>query len=1026
MNENLGRKTTITVVLIALALASILFWPLFRNERPWRLGLDLQGGTRLVFRFDFEEAARRGQISTAELGDKTALLNSFREIIHQRIDPKGIKEISLRTQGLDQLVIELPGAADFGGQRVEWKIGAALAADSTQITLDPGPPPGGNVSQKDRLDATEALKAFPIDGGLIRIGSEQIEYSAKTGNVLAVKKRGATNTLAADHAAGDTIELLSGDELVQQIQQVGDLQFMIAAEPTDQELAKFGTDLTKERAKLDAWMKAHPGADPAGFNDVDPTAGGPVANLRWFPHRIRRGDPETPVETRMAGLLIASNEDWRFTGGDLERVEPSQDELGYPAVRLEIANAKKRAFGDFSEANLRRGMGIVLSGQIATLATINDKLPGNCVISGGSGGFTQKEVNDLVSVLKSGSLRVRPILQDRARVGASLGADYVNTGVVSMGVALCVIVLFMLVFYRKLGLFSILGLVLNLLFLMGALAFMRATLTLPGVAGIILTLGMAVDGNILIYERLREELARGMKPMQACKAAFERAAVTIIDSNLTTLIAGVILYYQGTGPIRGFAVTLNVGILSTLFTVIVVTELLVLADLKRGAANLSMTKIFATPKIAFMSIYKYFLIASWLIIAVGIFLFASLPESKTLGIDFLGGLTMKVRTAQPMQVEDLRGRIGKIEGALGHAEVKQIEDSAQGTQGYTLFSVTYKKPSGQADEDSQNTLEAGENQIKQALAEILAPDPVVLTVTPGDTADSVAGTLDFEAPHPVADITTAMSSKGLQSITVTEDASVPTRYSVTAQAEKGTSSTRAVRAITDSFVGKKDTANSPFSLRSPIPEAAVVGAQVGVELRNKAFIAILLSLLGTLLYLRVRFAEVGYGIAVVVALVHDIGMTMTFIAIAAMTGIVQAEIDLAMVAAFLTIIGYSQNDTIVIFDRVRENRAKSDKPLIEVLNDSINQTLARTILTTSTVVLTLLVLFMFNFGTRNVLEGFSFAMLVGVLSGAYSTVYIASPVLLWLERRQTRKNGGAGATTGSSSPVDKGSEVTAS
>ena len=1025
MNENLGRKTTLTVVFIALALASILFWPLVKNERPWRLGLDLQGGTRLVFRFDFEEAARRGQISQTELADKAKLLADFRQIIHDRIDPRGVKEIALRTQGEDRIVIELPGAADFGGQRVEWKLGAALAADGMQITLDPGPPAGANVSVKERTDAVEALKAFPLDGGLVKLGGEQIEYSEKVGNLLTVRTRGFANTTAGAHAAGDAIELLSGDKLIDTITNVGNLQFMIAAEATDPELARFGSDLTKERAKLDAWIAANPERDPVEFNDVAPEAGGPASNLRWYPHRIKRGEPQTPASTRMQGLLVASNEDWSFTGSDLERVEADHDEYGYPAVKLEIANAKKRAFGAFSEANLNRGMAIVISDQIATLATINDVLPGNCVISGGAGGFTQKEVNDLVGVLKSGSLRVKPILQDRSRVGASLGADYVNLGMLSLAVALGVIVIFMLAFYRRLGLYSVVGLVLNLFFLLGALAFMRATLTLPGIAGILLTLGMAVDGNILIYERLREELARGMKPIQACKAAFERAAVAIVDSNLTTLIAGVILYYQGTGPIRGFAVTLNVGILSTLFTVIVVSQVLLFLELKRGTANLSMAKMFATPKIAFMRVYKIPLVISWGIILVGVFLFARLPESKTLGIDFLGGLTMKVRTAQPMHVEDLRGRIDGIEGALGDAEVKEIRDSAVGSQGYTLFSVTYKKPSDLSADDSQKLLEAGEMQVKQALAAVLAPDPVTVKVVPGDAGDTVSGTLDFETPHPPADIAAALSSKALQSPVVEADPNDSKRYTFSAQVEKGATDARAARLVTDALVGKKDSSNSPFSLRSPIPESATVGAQVGVELRNQAFIAILLSLLGTLFYLRIRFAEVGYGIAVIAALVHDIGMTLTFIAIAAMTGIVQAEIDLTMIAVFLTIIGFSQNDTIVIFDRVRENRAKSDKPLSQVLDDSVNQTLARTILTSLTVLLTLLVLFAFNYGTRNVLEGFSYALIVGVISGVYSTVYIASPVLLWLERRQERKGGGAGATGGESKSAGANAELAA-
>ena len=194
-----------------------------------------------------------------------------------------------------------------------------------------------------------------------------------------------------------------------------------------------------------------------------------------------------------------------------------------------------------------------------------------------------------------------------------------------------------------------------------------------------------------------------------------------------------------------------------------------------------------------------------------------------------------------------------------------------------------------------------------------------------------------------------------------------------------------------------------YKFASPVPESNTIGPQVGSELRDKAVMAVLLSLVGTMFYIRIRFAEYAYGIAVVISLLHDVFIALGALALACKLQILQAEVDLAMIAAFLTIIGYSQNDTIVIFDRVRENRQKSNKPLTQILDDSINECFGRTILTTATVVLTLLVLFLFNIGTRNVLEGFSYCMLVGVISGAYSTIYVASPVLLWLEERSARK-----------------------
>jgi len=1013
MSEKLGRKITLIVVFIVLAAASLLI-----PEKPFRLGLDLQGGTRLVYRFDFEDAAKRGQLSSADLNDKGALLQSFKDIILQRLDPKGVKEISIRTQGADQLVIELPGAADFNATPVFWKLGAALAADErAQLVLKSPPAENSGVSAAERIEAVEALKKFPLDGGTVRIGSENIEYRSRQDNVLRELKRGVDKTTPAAHEADGDVQMISTDELERIITQIGDLQFMIVAQPNDPELSRLGTDLSRERSKLDTWLAANKGRTHVDFNLLPQQEGGPVPVLRWFPHRIKRGEAVTPVESRMEGLLVPQRKEWTFDGDDLKKVEPTNDEMGYPAISLDIEDVKKSAFGEFTGSYLNRQMAILINGEIATAPVIQEKLPGSCRISGGATGFTKEEVRELEQVLESGSLRIKPLLLDKSRVGASLGQDYIETAVWGVLVALGVIVFFMLFIYRRLGLFSVVGLVLNLLFLLGALAFMRATVTLPGVAGILLTLGMAVDGNILIYERLREELARGLKLIQACKAAFERAGVTIIDSNLTTLIAGIILQIFGTGPIRGFAVTLNIGILTTLFTVIVVTEVLVLLDVKRGTSSVSMMKLPTDTKFQFLKVYKGVMAATWFVILGGVALFAALPREKQVGIDFLGGVALKVRTEQPMQVEDLRTMIKQLQGAVANSDVTAIQDSAA-DGGYTLFSITYKKDSaGTGGEEAGE--KAAETLLRSSLASVLAKGPVFLTLTPGETNSGAAGEVYFEAPHPTAEIAAELAGVGFENPVVELLPGQTTKYRFTASVAKDRSEAALIGQIGEVFRGRQDSAKVPFSMLSPVPESNTIGEQVGQELRNAAVIALVLSLIGSMLYLRIRFAEYSYGVGVVVAVIHDVLMTITGLAIASWTGFLNAEINLAMIAVFLTIIGYSQNDTIVIFDRVRENRPKSKGSLEDVLNESINQTLGRTILTTSTVLLTLIVLFAFNYGSGNVLETFSFALIVGVISGCYSTIYIASPVLLWFERWQARRQGttvvegSTPATTGS-------------
>jgi len=994
MNENYGKKITITVV---LAVAAILC--LVLPDKPFRLGLDLQGGTRVNLRFDLEEAFKQGKISAQENADRPQVLQDMCLILRQRIDPSGVLDAAVRPEGSDRIVVEIPGVAELASTPVRGELGAAIdaASDTLQLTT---------------TDIQE-LKAFPQGGAQIQIEQENIQYAARVGNVLSGLKRGDAGTEKAAHPAGANIELLTTDEIIRKIMEVGDMQFLLGAQSAD--ITKLGSDLTKEQQKVQDWIKAHPGQPIEDYNRLAPDKGGPVAGLVWFPHRIGKDEPETPMESRLSPLVGTGKPEWSFAGEDLEGVGFAQDGMGYPAVSFEIGQAKKSAFGDFTQTNIGKGMAIVLNGEIATLATIKSKLPGGGIIEGGAGGFSKKEVQDLVSTLRSGSLRIKPVIESRERVGATLGEEYVARSFYSSLVALGLIVVFMVFIYHRLGLHSVAGLLLNLLYLLGAMAFMRATLTLPGVAGLILTLGMAVDGNILLYERLREELGRGMKPIQAAKAAFDRAGVTIIDANVTTLIAGVILYMLGTGPIKGFATTLNIGILTTLFTVIIVTELLVFTDLKKGKANFKMKHVLVNPRWPFMRWSKPAIAASLVVITAGLGLFISMPDHEKLGTDFTGGFTMTVRTERPHGIDEIRGMVGAVPGSLGRsASVVPLLASGDKQTGYRSFRITYKlDPAGAGESSGSEGTDTGLKQVQAALAGVLQKGPIELELVESGT--KAKGRLHLEDAHTPADLSTALIALGLKEPTVSPAADGKNVYDFLAGFE-GTPTQNTLTGLIDTRLREaKDSKGVLYRLSSPVPESNSIGPQVGSELRDKAVMAVLLSLVGTMFYVRIRFAEYAYGIAVVVSLMHDVFIALGALALACKLQILQAEVDLSMIAAFLTIIGYSQNDTIVIFDRVRENRTKSNKPLTQILDDSINECFGRTILTSGTVVITLLVLFLFNVGSRNVLEGFSYCMLVGVISGAYSTIYVASPVLLWLENRAAKKSGGddgSGATKG--------------
>lgn len=1004
MTENLGRKTTLTVALLLVALAMI-FGPLLLDKKPFRLGLDLQGGTRLVYRFDFDKARKLGLITDQEAADPQALLQQMKTIIHERLDPQGVKELSLRSQGSDSIVIEVPGAADFSAARPGTSLAAPIAPDATTLQLDGSQP--------------QLVKSYSQNGGTVQIGSEKILYASRSGTNLVNLKRGHEGTQPAAHETGAMVDLLSSDEIQELIENVGDMQFLLGATPD--KVRALGGDLSAEQKRMQDWRAQHPDEPIEDFNRLTPEQGGPsIADLSWYPMLIKSTEAEIPYSQReMVPLVVPRPRDpslspdaWSFTGGDLNSVGYAPDKYNYPAVSFDIVNEKKIAFGDFTENHINDGMAIVLNGEIATLATINSKLPGSGIIEGGPGGFTQQEVMDLITVLRSGSLRVQPKLLDKSRVGASLGEDYIVSGMTSALVATLVVVVFMVFVYRRLGWFSVLGLLANLTLLMGVMALWGATLTLPGLAGIVLTVGMAVDGNILIFERLREEMERGLKLAQAAKAGFERAAVTIIDSNLTTLIAGMILYWAGTGPIRGFATTLCVGILTTLFTVIVVTQVLMFHDIKRGVEPYAMRELIKGRGIDFMDKIKPALAVSTLVIVSTVGLFIYLPNREKLGIDFMGGYALTVRTQEPQTIGAMREIVGSIPGEVGRsAEVRAISDTKQG-DGYRAFRITSKLDGDSVATDAESvaqaeeTAKAAENEVRRALAPVLQRGPVELALAPGaDGSQAVTGTVYFENAHPQADVQAALSDAGVQSAVATVDPTHPNAFQFTGTTGASRSPIELEGAVRQRFTAHKDNLGAPYELLSPIPESALIGAQVGGELRDKAIRALILAMFATMLYLRFRFAEWSYGIAVVAALVHDVLVTLGALAVARHFDIVQAELDLTMIAAFLTIIGYSQNDTIVIFDRVRELLPRSKKPLKDVINEALNQTLGRTILTSTTVFLTVVVLFAFNVGTRNVIEGFTFALIVGVISGTYSTIYIAGPTLLWLENRSAKRRG---------------------
>ncbi len=1007
MVENVSRKIVLILSLLALGIASLLIG-------GFRLGLDLEGGTRLVYSLDLKEALDKGHITQQEYQNPTKLWNEIRRILLERLDPNGVREPVIRLEGEQRFVIELPGSAAGLRKSAEAPLAEAITADARSLTLDATP---------------EVAENFPTRGAQIRIEDEVIRYARRLGTRLdGLERNYGDASVASEHAAGSTVRLIALDPWRDKIENIASMQFLIRAKSED--LAGSGTDLTGEIEAAKAWAddEANANASIDEYNQILADREGPVSRLRFYPllPKDKQGNLIEGVSrgNTLQPLIIDENPKWRFTGADVDRFFYTTDKWGKPAVGFQMKTHARTAFGDFTGAHIDEPMAIVINDEIATMPNIDARLPGEGIITGD---FSIQEANDLVVILRSGSLPLKPHFEGQETVGASLGDAYVKRGFLGIGLGLILVLAFMVGYYKRLGVFAAISLLVNLVLLMGALAFLQATLTLPGVAGILLTVGMAVDANILIYERIREEAARGRKPLQSAKDGFAHALSTIVDANLTTLISAIILYKLGTGPVRGFATTLSIGILTSMFSALVVTRVLVHLQLERGIDRFAMAQWIANANYKFMAHTRAAVITSGTLIVLGVGFFLSLSTEEKYGIDFLGGMTMTVSLAESTtasqvsdwikaldESEDTSPELRALRRTIANsAEVKPIRNSAKG-DGYTRFRITAKgskigieanagasETEGKLGKSDTNVLDEFRRSIGEALAGKLAPGPVEDVKVENGQA---SGLLYLERQHDDAALKEALAKIGVNSVTLE---AVPDRgehvVRFTGTVTGSISSVDLRNAIQEDLSATKDATGHAITLANPIDEVNAVGAQVVSELRDNSILAVLLSLFAVVMYIRVRFAEYSFGFAAVTALAHDVLFTLGMLAVAdEFIPFIDTEINLPMIAAFLTIIGYSLNDTIVVFDRIRENLPRMKGSLSEIIDASINQCLSRTVLTSLTTLFSVLMLLAFNVGTGNVIEGFAFSMLIGVVVGTYSSMFIASPVLLYLETRRQR------------------------
>lgn len=786
--------------------------------------------------------------------------------------------------------------------------------------------------------------------------------------------------------------------------QLGELELRLVA--TEAELQRAGVDVAAERIRREAMETRGAELDEQGI--AAPVYSGPegpaASQFAW--HYNDRAYEENERVPSGPGEFIKLGDEFGMAGSDISRVYSTRDnETGFPAVGFGIKPQSRGKLSQLTRANQGRNLAIILNGRVNSAPEIQNELSDGGIIRGGAGGFRADEVEELIATLQSGSLDFKPELLSEDLIGPTLGEDAIRRGGLAMMIGLAAIAIFMLVHYRLAGIIANLALMLTLLIMMGALLLFSATLTLPGIAGIVLTVGMAVDANILIFERIREERDKGKTLIQSVKNGYEQAFRAIFDSNVTTLATAIILVLVGTEIIKGFGVTLALGIVSSMFSALFATKTIFLWLIQKGMLKeLSMMRLIGTPKIDFLRFTGPATILSIVLVIGGLAIFFSKGDDKY-SIDFTGGGVVQVRLQDAVALSDLKDRVASLKDENGQpkypdADVRTILVAGEPRGTSSRFEITSKIEAEDADSLKED--------LKTILANDLLPEGIPFVGRIDETDESVDEALrggfrvELTLPDTVdeATIRDRMRSVHLAQDTLAVDPDAARSSSLSGNWKAYTIQGRPTLPNLDedaltteihkAFVGENNEALFP----EPIPKATTIGKVVAKDLKNKAIIAMFLSLVFMIYYIRIRFHEYRYGLAAAACLVHDVIVTLGLCVLFNSLGLVDVKISYAIIAVFLTIVGYSLNDTIVIFDRVRENLHRPKGTFVDTINRSINQTLSRTILTSLTTLFVVVVLFALNYGQKSDLEGFAFALIIGILSGTYSTIYVASPVVI--------------------------------
>jgi SecD/SecF fusion protein len=867
-----------------------------------------------IFLYEFRDKGITATSSNSEVLDVIkeetdgAFENTF-NILRTRIDKFGVTQPNIqKIASSNRVLVELPGVKDPERVRKLLQGTAQLEFWETyqfsevyQYFADANARLAEIYGEEEGTQTAADSAALAGDGEGMMADSQEIEETSTSDT---------TEVSLLDQLEADSAATGLEDQQFSQYAQTNPLYAVLNPNYTEQQgqyypgqNAVMGFAAIKDTAKVNRYLRQTRNLLPRDLKLAwvnEPRQGADFLELIG----LKVSNPREMKPALGGEVITNARQDYDQNG----RVEVSM------SMNAEGAKTWKRLTGD----NIGKQIAIVLDGYVYSFPNVNSEIPNGQ--SSISGNYTVEEAQDLANILKSGKLEAPARIVEEAVVGPSLGKEAVNAGLWSFVIAFSLVLVYMIFYYNRAGFIADIALITNIFFLFGVLASFGAVLTLPGIAGIVLTLGMAVDANVIIYERIKEEVRAGKGIRLAISDGYKNAYSAIIDGNVTTLLTGIVLYVFGSGPVQGFATTLIIGILSSLFSAIFISRLIFTWALNKNLevnfSNNITQNVLANASFNFIKARKAGYVISALIIIVGI---GSLfTRGLNYGVDFSGGRTYVVRFDKDVNTENVRNALAGV----------FIDENGQSV----TPEVKTFGPNKQVKITTKYMIDNTETNV-----------------------DSLIQTKIYEGVLPFY-----------------SDQSIKYRqFSTDTETE-------------DKLLG--------------ILSSQKVGPTIADDIRNRSVMAVLFALIVIFIYIALRFRKWQFGLAGVIALFHDTLITIGLFSLFYNLLPFNMEIDQAFIAAILTIIGYSINDTVIIFDRIREfNLLHKKRDLQTNINEALNSTLARTFNTSGTTIVVLLTIFIFG---GEIIRGFTFALLMGVMIGTYSSLFTASPIAFDLIRRK--------------------------